>query len=117
MRRMWLTRGRPVVSGVTDQISAAATTRLLILANYRGWAWDHKAHNLKIELSKYGIHTDIYYMYDYVKDSRTGWHDIGYVPDQVIPYHDYDVVLVFSSILHYAFNDALDFSRTFMGVC
>ncbi len=89
---------------------------MLILVNCRGWAWDHKAKNLKKNLTKYGINSDIFYMYDVIPDPRKGDFDTGRQLYKMIPFENYDVILVFSLLLKPVFNERLDLSKTFIGI-
>lgn len=86
---------------------------VLLVANVRGWAWDHKAQNLRLQFRKHGIETSIAYLSDYVEDD---WERRA--PSLVaIDYTRYDAVVFFSLLMKPLFNETLDYSRAFLGVC
>ncbi len=91
--------------------------KILIVADFRGWAWDHKARNLRREFQEFGIEADIVYFYDYCCDPKTGWHDIGYSPGSRLSFSGYDATLFFSVMLSSLINDTLDMRKAFVGIC
>lgn len=86
--------------------------KILLVVNFRGWAWDYKAQNLKRHLVEYGHHVSIIYMSDYFSDDGKT-RIVFSSPD----YTNYDAILFFSLILSPLFNETLDFNKSFIGVC
>lgn len=90
---------------------------VLILANFRGWAWDIKAQNLKRVLELRKIPVDIKYYYDYVMDKKTGWHDVGYSPGKKISFDHYSAVIMFSISMIEIINETFCYENAYVGIC
>lgn len=90
---------------------------VLIIADYRGWAWDIKARNLKRIFESMNMRTEIKYYYDYFKDIKTGWHDIGYSPLKRIEFGNYLFIILFSINMIPIINETFSFKNAYVGIC
>lgn len=90
---------------------------LLLIADYRGWAWDIKSRNILKHIKPYGFDVTIEYYYDYFKDIATEWHDLGYQENKSIDFSSHDAIIFFSIKFARAFDGRFDHTKTYVGIC
>lgn len=98
-------------------MDSKARNRLLIVADYQGWAWDHKARNLKSTLSWFGFDTEIIYSHDLISDSQTSALTLERHNATGVNYEKYDKVIFFSKFMEPMINSSLDFHKAYIGIC
>jgi glycosyltransferase involved in cell wall biosynthesis len=91
--------------------------KILLVADYRNWAWDIKSNNISKYVLEYGYSVEIKYYYDYHIDHESKWHDKGYSENHKINFDKFDFILFFSMKLAKGFENQFSYNNSYVGIC